>query len=123
VPLPGRAQHAMRGQLPTGLPCTLAFCDDTAEMFSRGQRIAYTSERPLASDVVVAELHGTRPGLEDDVEAGRLPEGLEAQVHEGMLVVWRSVMGNLDRRGSDVDAFVAKADGLVQGAAAPEAAG
>jgi hypothetical protein len=84
-------------------------------MFSRGQQIAYMSDRPLASDVIVAELLGTRPGLPDDVAAGKVPQGVTAEVHEGTLVVWRPVRGNMDRRASDVDAFIATADALVQG--------
>ena len=119
VPLPGRAQHAMSGELPGGVPHTLAFCDDVAEMFSHGQRIARTTGRALASDVVVIELLGTRPGLADDVAAGRVPEGLEAHVHESTLVIWRPVRANFDRSVPDLDAFIATVDGFVQGRPVP----
>ncbi|HEX6116713.1 MAG TPA: hypothetical protein VFY99_06395 [Solirubrobacterales bacterium] len=118
VPLPGRAQHAMRGTLPSGIPATLAFCDDAAEMFSHGQRIAYMANRPLASDVIVAELGPTRPDAGDGLGAG-VPEGLEAELHGDTLVVWRPVPGNLDRKLTDVEAFIATADALVAAEARP----
>jgi hypothetical protein len=112
VPLPGRAQHAMRGNLPSGQPATLAFCDDVAEMFSHGKRIAMTTGRPLASDVVVAELASTRPGAKEGLTAD-VPEGLTAELHGNTLVVWRPVLANMERRTPDLEAFIAKADGIV----------
>ena len=118
VPLPGRAQHVMRGALPSGVPATLAFCDDAAEMFSQGQQIAYMSDRPLASDVIVTELASTRPGAADGLSA-EVPEGIKAELHGNTLVVWRALMGNLDRKATDVDAFIAKADGIVAAEARP----
>jgi hypothetical protein len=112
LPLPGRAQHAMRGHLPSGVRCTLAFCDDAAEMFSHGQRIAFMTDRPLASDVIVAELDGRAPKVAERLE-GDLPEGVEAELHGSTLVAWRPVTGNLTRRLTDVEAFIERVDGIV----------
>jgi hypothetical protein len=112
VPLPGRAQHVMRGTLPSGQPATLAFCDDVAEMFSHGQRIARTTGRMLATDVIVADLDSTRPGVGDGLSA-EVPEGVEAQLHGNTLVVWRPVLANFERRVPDIEAFIANADAVV----------
>ena len=111
LPLPGRANHVMRGHLPSGLPCTLAFCDDAAEMFSHGQRIAIMTDRPLASDVVVAELEGRESKVAERLE-GDLPEGVKAELHGATLVAWRPVLGNLTRRATDVEAFIDHVDGI-----------
>ena len=91
-------------------------------MFSQGRQIAYMSDRPLASDVIVAELASTRLGAADGLTA-EVPDGIEAELHGNTLVVWRAVMGNLDRKATDVDAFIAKADGVVSAEARPAPAG
>ncbi len=109
LPLPGRAHHAMRGRLPSGGAFTLAFCDDTAEMFSHGKRVYLSTDRPLAADVIVAEL-GVSAG---DRSLAEPPPGLQAELHDDTLVVWRHLAGNMNRDRAGLDAFIAQADPFV----------
>lgn len=119
LPLPGVAAHVMAGPIPAtdlgGLFLTLG---DAAELRSRGQEIAYTTDRPLAAIAVVAE-------LEDETEAARVASAAEVLTpperregfsleHSGATVaIWRPVRGSMLFTAKGFDAFRAEAGALL----------
>lgn len=127
LPLPGVAQHAMRGTiaLPGGrqLPCELAFCADDAQMFSRGEQIAYTLEdgQPLASDVLVVELPGDGDLPEDASELARgEKDGAGSSQLGRELAVWEPLAGSLLRSTDSVNGFLTRATARIEAAFAAQ---
>ncbi len=125
--LPGVAQHVMGATvaLPDGrsLPCELAFCADDAQMFSRGEQIAFTLEegRPFASDVLVVEIPGSGDlpdGTAERCAAGSEQAGASQAGRE--LAVWEPFAGNLLRTAESIDAFLTRAGAMIAQAGADE---
>jgi hypothetical protein len=113
LPVPGRAHHAMRGRLPSGQDFTLAFCDDTAEMFSHGQQVYAVGGRALSNDVVITQVGRDREGIERRI--AELPDGLRGEIHDGTLLVIRPRGGNMDRDIAGLEKFIADADRVATG--------
>jgi hypothetical protein len=113
LPVPGRAHHAMKGRLPSGRDFTLVFCDDTAEMFSHGQKVYVAGGRALSNDVAIVEVGADHEAVERRI--AELPEGLRAEVHDGTLLVIRPRGGNMDRDIAGLEKFVADADRVATG--------
>jgi hypothetical protein len=113
IELPGFADHVLFGR-HSGLDRDVHFLllADAGEMRSRGIEIAYTAERPYASNALLVQLDSepTRGELRElDV-----PEGYRVSAAGRDLLVWREVPGNLIRTAAGSDKFLEKA-GAVAG--------
>jgi hypothetical protein len=119
LPLPGVAAHVMAGPIPgTDLGGLFLTLGDAAELRSRGQEIAYTSDRPLAAMAVVAE-------LEDEADAARIAsaaedltppeesESLSLERSGATVAIWRPVQGSMLFTAKGFDAFRAEAGALL----------
>jgi hypothetical protein len=108
VPLPGFADHVFRGRHP-GLDRDALFLllADAGEMRSRGTEVAFTAERPWASNALLVR-------LDSDPSDRRLrelpvPDGYRVSATGRELLVWREVPGNLIRTAAGSDRFRARA--------------
>jgi hypothetical protein len=105
LPLPGFADHVLAPRHDDGR--LYAMLGDAAELRTEGREIAYTADRPLAADALVAEL-GAAPTPER-LAALELPDGYRVEWGGSQVAVWRPVRGNLLRSASSCDEFRAKA--------------
>lgn len=114
LPLSGTAAHVMAGPIPEwgreGLFVTLG---DAAELRSRGEEIAYTSDHPLAAMAVVAELDS--PERAARLAAAELPEGVRVDVDGATVAISRAVAGSLLFTAPRFDSFRAEAGRLLAG--------
>lgn len=111
--LPGIADHVLAGEIPVAeVDGLFVMLGDASELRSRGTEIAFTADRPLASDALVVELE--KPPVEEAVEALELPDGYRVEVAGRQLIVWRPVAGNLIRTAEGSDRFRERAGEVVR---------
>lgn len=111
LPLPGFADHVLAGELPgSGLTGRFVMLGDAAELRSRGTEMAFTSERPLASNAILVDA-GREVGETGEVE---LPNDYRLEVAGSEVLVWRPVMGNLIRTAEGCDQFCGRAGEVVR---------
>jgi|GEM_PF-2524500 len=112
LPLPGVASYVLAGTIPgtdrAGLFVTLG---DAAELRSRGQEIAYTTDRPLAAMAVVAALGD--PARAAALAALDLPPGLSVERDGATVAIWQPVTGSMLFTAAGFDAFRAAAGELL----------
>ncbi len=110
--LPGFADTVMRGEQP-GMPGEgdLAFMADAPEMRSRGEEIAYVTDRPLASSAIVADLGREIPT--EVVKALDVPKGYSVETQGSTVCVWRPIDGNLLRTSQGTENFRRKAGAVI----------
>jgi hypothetical protein len=107
--MPGVADHVLAGKLPgCGLEGRFVMFADAPEMRSRGQEMAWTTDRPLAANGFLVRLEGELP--QDLAERlAPLPEEYRFAVSGRDLLVWRPVQGSMVRTAEGSDRFCAKA--------------
>jgi hypothetical protein len=112
LPMPGVADHVLTGRLPgTDIEGRFVMFGNAPEMRSRGQEMAWTTDRPLAASGLLARL-AVEP--EDDaVAATELPEHYRLEARGRDVLVWRPVQGNLIRTAEGSDRFCATAGTVV----------
>jgi hypothetical protein len=121
LPLPGFADHVLAGEIPNaGVPGLFVLFGDAAELRSEGAEIAYTADRPLASNAIVVRLE--RPPSAERLARAKLPEDYRADVSGNDLIVFRSISGNLARTAAGSDRFRERAGEVLKGLAAGEPA-
>ncbi len=113
LPTPGFASHVLAGPLPdSGRDALLVFFSDAAEMRSKGEEIAYVTDRPLASNAVVVHLDD--PPSAEAVAEAKLPEEYRAEVAGGDLLVYRPITGNLLKTSAGTDRFRERAAEVIE---------
>ena len=86
--------------------------EDAAELRAQGIDMAYTTDRPLASNALVVELpRPPAPGAVEKLELG--PEE-HAELAGSQLTTWRPIQGNLVRTAAGSDRFRARAGELMR---------
>ena len=102
--LPGFADHVLAGPLPDlqAEALTVSF-GDAAELRTHGQEIAYTSDRPLASNAVIVRLDD--PPSAQELAKAKLPDEYRAEVAGNDLLVYRPIKGNLLKTTAGTDRF------------------
>lgn len=116
LPLPGFADHVFFGPIPgSEREGYFAMLADAPELRSRGTEIAYTSERHLAANALIAELE--RPLSAAELGEIELAEEHRIDAEEGWVVVWRPVEGNLLRTAEGSDRFRERAGKAIAAAA------
>lgn len=111
--LPGFADHVLAGEIPgADVEGMFVMFADSAEMRSTGVEMAFTSDRPLASNALVVDLQ--RPIDPDAAKAVVLPEEYRLETGGTRLVLWRPIMGNLQRTAEGSDRFRARAGEIVR---------
>ena len=123
LPMPGIADHVLAGKLPgSGLEGRFVMFGNAPEMRSRGQEMAYTSDRPLAASGILARLPSE---LGEEASARvELPDEYRLETRDRDVLVWRPVQGNLLRTAEGSDKFCRKASDVIlrlvrQGGATP----
>ncbi len=112
LPLPGFADHVLAGPLPKSqLEALTVSFGDAAELRSTGEEIAYTADRPLASNAVIVRL--PEPPSAAALEAVKLPDEYKAEVAGADLLVYRPIRGNLLKTSAGTDRFREHADEVV----------
>jgi hypothetical protein len=112
LPLPGFAGHVLAGPIPgTELDSFLVMLGDAAELRSRGQEIAYTSDRPLAALALVTDLSG--PADPERLAALELPETFRVEADGDSVAIWKPMAGNLVHTAAGLDEFHARAGALL----------
>jgi hypothetical protein len=84
---------------------------NAAEMRSRGEEMAWTTDRPLAASGLMVPLPRPPRG---DAAAVDLPEECRLEGRDRHALVWRPIQGNLLRTAEGSDRFCAKAGQLIQ---------
>ena len=113
LPLPGFADHVLAGEiLGADLEGLFVMFSDDAEMRSQGIEVAFTSDRPLASNALVVDL--AAPVSDEAIAAVELPPDYRVECSESQLVVWRPVAGNLLRTAEGSDRFRTRAGEVVR---------
>ena len=111
---PGFASHVLAGPLSESRPeALLVFFSDAAEMRSKGEEIAYTTDRPLASNAVIVHLDD--PPSAERLSRAELPEEYRVEVANGDLLVYRPIQGNLLKTSAGTDRFRARAAEVIDG--------
>lgn len=108
---PGFADHVLFGpHAELGRDVHFLLLADAVELRSRGTEIAYTAERPYASNALMVRLDAEpRPSRLRDLD---LPEGYRVETAGRDLLVWREVPGNLVRTAAGSDRFLSAAGGV-----------
>jgi len=107
-PMPGIADHVLAGELPgSGIDGRFVMFGNAPEMRSRGQEIAYTTDRPLAASGLLVRLPA-EPGEEASTRV-ELPDDYQLEVRGPHVLVWRPIQGNLIRTAEGSDNFCVKA--------------
>lgn len=107
LPLPGVAGQVMAAPIPeAGIEGTFLTLGDAAELRSRGEEIAYTSERPLAAMALVAELE---PASVEALLQAELPDGMRLESAGSTVALWQPVRGNMAFSAAAFDRFRAAA--------------
>jgi hypothetical protein len=114
LPLPGVAGQVMAGTTPGAeLDALFLTLGDAAELRSRGEEVAFTTERPLAAMALVAELG--EPGALAALRAAALPEGMRLESAGTTIAIWEPVRGNMCFSAAEFDRFRAAAGALLAG--------
>jgi hypothetical protein len=109
LPMPGVADHVLAGKLPgSGLEGRFVMFADAPEMRSRGQEIAWTTDRPLAANAALVRL-GADPRADLAESAAQLPEHYRFEISGRKLLVWRPIQGSMIRTAEGSDRFCTKA--------------
>ncbi len=112
LPVPGFADHVLDGLIPGAeIPGLFVLFGDAAELRSEGTEIAYTADRPLASNAIVVRL--AQPPSADTVAAAKLPDGYRAELAANELIVFSPVAGNLARTAAGCDRFRERAGAVI----------
>jgi hypothetical protein len=112
-PMPGIADHVLAGELPgSGIDGRFVMFGNAPEMRSRGEEIAWTTDRPLAASGLMVRLP-ERPGGRD-LPPADLPEGYHLEVLGRDVLVWRPIAGNLIRTAEGSDRFCEQAGGMIR---------
>ena len=112
IPLPGFADHVLFGRHPElDRDVHFLLLADAGEMRSHGVEIAYTAERPYASNALLVRLD-REPGRRELREAA-VPEGYRISAAGRDVLVWREIPGNLVRTGTGSDRFLSAAGAVV----------
>lgn len=121
LPLPGVAGQVMAVPIPeAGIEGLFLTLGDAAELRSRGEEIAYTSERPLAAMALVAEL--AEPAGVEALRRAELPDGMRLESAGSTVALWQPVRGNMAFSAAGFDRFRAAAGELLAGTLASVAA-
>ncbi len=111
-PMPGVADHVLAGRLPgTGVEGRFVMFADAAEMRSRGQELALTTDRPLAANAILVRLRDELSEATAEAVAA-LPDHYRMEISGRDLLVWRPIQGSLIRTAEGSDNFCAKANGV-----------
>jgi hypothetical protein len=119
LPLPGVAAHVMAGPIPgCGLGGYFLTLGDAAELRARGEEIAYTSDRPLASMAIVVELEDEREAehltsVAEALRGSEPPRTFTLERNGATVAIWRPVQGSMLFTAKGFDAFRAEAGALL----------
>jgi hypothetical protein len=111
--MPGIADHVLAGKLPgTGIDGRFVMFGNAPEMRSRGQEMAWTTDRPLAASGLLARLPA-EPGPQASALA-RLPDQYRLEARGREVLVWRPIQGNMLRTAEGSDNFCRNAGDVIQ---------
>ena len=112
IPFPGFADHVLFGrhrQLDRDVHFVLLA--DAGDLRSRGMEVAYTAERPYASNALLVRLDEEVP--ERRLRDLDLPEGYRVETAGADVLVWKEIPGNLARTAAGSDRFLAAAGAVI----------
>jgi hypothetical protein len=113
LPMPGIADHVLAGKLPgTGIDGRFVMFGNAPEMRSRGEEMAWTTDRPLAASGLLARLPA-EPGPQASALA-RLPDQYRLEARGREVLVWRPIQGNMLRTAEGSDNFCRNAGDVIQ---------
>jgi hypothetical protein len=106
--------HVLSGRLPgSGIEGRFVMFGDAPEMRSRGQEMAFSSDRPLAANAIL--VRAGRELTRDRAESlAQLPDQYRLEVNGRDLLVWRPIQGNMIRTAAGSDNFCTKAGEVVR---------